>query len=117
MPTNHDETLEQLYAREQSEHRAELTKRTPEEIAYMEQLLHNVLAERDQLATKAADLDLALFAENQKRHDVERERDQLLEALDGLLSEHAVPSSGCKDRQAYEQALSAIAAVKGGTPC
>lgn len=49
MPTNHDETLEQRYAREQSKHLAELTKRTPEEIAYMEQLLHNVLAERDQL--------------------------------------------------------------------
>lgn len=79
--------------------------------------LDKVERQRDELATKVADLDLALFAENQKRIDVERQRDQLLAALDGLLAEHAVPSSGCKDRQAYEQALSAIAAVKGGTPC
>lgn len=114
MPTNHDETLEQRYAREQSEHMAKLTKRTPEEIAYMEQLLHNVLAERDQLATNVADTELVLFAENQKRQDVERQRDQLLAALEGLLAEHAVPSSGCKDRPAYEKALAAIAAVKGG---
>ena len=63
-------------------------------------------------AQPVADLDLALFAENQKRQDVERQRDELLAALEGLLAEHAVPSSGCKDRPAYEQALAAIAVVK-----
>lgn len=129
MPTNHDETLEQRYAREQSKHLAELTKRTPEEIAYMEQLLHNVQAERDHLATKVADLELALFAENQKRADVERERDQLRGALELMLERVPEPpeancschlSPPCNDcvdyggeREAFEFAKNAIAAVKG----
>lgn len=81
------------------------------------QLTEKVIAlesQRDQLETKVADLELALFAENQKRQDVERQSGVLLAALDGLLAEHAVPSSGCKDRPAYEKALAAIAAVKGG---
>lgn len=129
MPTNHDETLEQQYAREQSEHLAELTKRTPEEIAYMEQLLHNVLAERDHLATKVADLELALFAENQKRQDVERERDQLRGALELMLERVPEPpeancschlSPPCNDcieyggeREAFEFAKDVVAAANG----
>lgn len=204
MPTNHDETLEQRYAREQSEHLAELTKRTPEEIAYMEQLLHNVLAERDQLlaalkaikqitdgsqpidaagaamvaesaiaaaaeaaqpivklesdteagkwalawntalvecahilgmvagdsltdvpevlrqrlassAQPVADLELALFAENQKRADVERERDQLLSALKS--AKHMLERDYIDDAKmrVVEQCDAAIEAVKGDT--
>jgi hypothetical protein len=38
---------------------------------------------------------------------------ELLQAMEALLSEHAVPSSGCKDRPAYEQARAAIAKARG----
>lgn len=41
-----------------------------------------------------------------------QQRDQLLAALEALLAEHAIPSSGCKDRPAYEQARATITAVK-----
>lgn len=41
--------------------------------------------QRDGFATKVADTELALFAENQKRADVERERDQLLGASQSLV--------------------------------
>jgi hypothetical protein len=47
-----------------------------------------------------------------ERDQARTQRDQLLDALKALLSEHAVPSSGCKDRPAYEQARAAIAACE-----
>lgn len=77
-----------------------------------------------------ADLELALFAENQKRQDVERERDQLRVALELMLDRIPEPpeancschlSPPCNDcieyggeREAFESAKDAIAAVKSG---
>lgn len=89
------------------------------------QLTEKVIAlesQRDQLATKVADLELALFADNQKRSDVERERDQLLKALDKLLKDAEQVRRVCLlevgigvvDEIALDLARAAIAAVNGG---
>lgn len=80
--------------------------------------------------TTNADTELALFAENQKRADVERERDQLRGALELMLERVQEPpeancschlSPPCNDcieyggeREAFESAKDAIAAVKSG---
>lgn len=40
--------------------------------------------------------------------------DELLKALEGMVSAHAVPSSICKERPAYDAAIAIIAKVKGG---
>lgn len=50
------------------------------------QMKAEVEQQRDHLATKVADTELALFAENQKRQDVERQRDVLLAALKRIIN-------------------------------
>lgn len=82
--------------------------------------------QRNHLATKVADLELALFAENQKRADVERERDQLLAALkearEALAFANDTPGGPIIDtiwmmhrpETLLDHLDAAIAAVKGG---
>lgn len=96
------------------------------------QLTENVIAlesQRDQLATKVDDIELALLAENQKRQDVERERDQLRGALELMLERVPEPpeancschrSPPCNDcieyggeREAFEFAKDVVAAANG----
>lgn len=49
MPTSHDETLQQRYARERQMYLGQLAQMTPQEIADLDLQLHNALAQRDQL--------------------------------------------------------------------
>lgn len=51
--------------------------------------------ELHQLATKVADTELALFAENQKRQEVERQRDELFTALEQLCREAKAVANDC----------------------
>lgn len=50
---------------------------------YAKELEH----QRDQLATKVSDTEQALFAENQKRQDVERQRDELQQLVDAQVQD------------------------------
>lgn len=56
MPTNHDETLHERYAREHEAELAMLAKMTPEEIHGLCLQLHNALAERDALRAELAEV-------------------------------------------------------------
>lgn len=91
-----------------------------------EQIEHGIdlaalVAERDQLETKVADTELALFAENQKRQDVERQRDMLFSIANSVakLGLHVMPRGEpeciCSHCELIREARDAIAAVKGDT--
>lgn len=65
------------------------------------------LASAQQSASKIADLESALFAENQKRLDVERQRDELISAFEEVLR------ISDRDHDAWNKTKALIAAVKG----
>ena len=98
MPTNHDETLRERYAREHEIELATLAKMKPEQIHEMSLELHNALAERDTLRQQLADSDAALresrandTAAMGQLADMRQQRDRLAKILLDL-----VP--GCKWR-------------------
>lgn len=68
--------------------------------------------QRDELYAKVADTELALFAENQKRQDVERQRDALLVALESLIDMDVAYQRGEKVELAVEAARDAIQQVR-----
>lgn len=72
--------------------------------------------EIDEQQARIADLELALFAENQKRQEVEQQRGQVLAVLELLLcdTEEAERMTG---RERTEEARAVIAAVRGEAPC
>jgi hypothetical protein len=43
---------------------------------------------------------------------LEQDKAELVEALEGMIDAHAIPSSICKDRPAYEKAQAALAKAK-----
>lgn len=95
--------------------------------------LSNAMSHIDAQQARIADLELALFAENQKRQEVERQHGKLQVALDLMLERVPEPpeancschlSPPCNDcidyggeREAFELAKDAIAAVRGEAPC
>ncbi len=84
----------------------------PDEQVGAAQVFNTMLAHIDAQAARIAELELALFAENQKRLDVERQRDQLLAALEKAVVRQAYkPGSG---PDWWEQGRAAIAEAKGG---
>ena len=55
-------------------------------------------------------LHRAAADELRRLHEVNQE---LVEALEGIVEAHVVPSTVCKDRPAYEQAKAALAKARG----
>ncbi|MDO9103332.1 MAG: hypothetical protein Q7U57_00055 [Methylovulum sp.] len=55
------------------------------------------------------DLDKHAAKELRRLHEVNQE---LVEALEGIVEAHVVPSTVCKDRPAYEQAKAALAKAR-----
>lgn len=84
MPTNNEETLLERYQREHMRRLDSLSTMSPRQIYDLELQLHNALAHRD----------------------------ALLVALEGLMMHHAIPSSVCVDRMAWENARTAIQQVR-----
>lgn len=116
MPTNHDETLQQRYLREHDEYVAMVKRMTPDQIMAIDVQLEAVTAQRDQLQAKLETERASLFAESQRKQQLEGQCGRLLWSLELLLCdvEEAEYMTG-REREA--EARAAIAEVKGSTPC